>query len=120
MDERNTNSDNINIKAIMETKRPLHSHCRHLQQLRCPWFRKHILMLLDKYMEKHPLGGDAPEFRVENNILQYKLLSQTQWIDLVDISTVIMSSITATATGMAMKLPSTAEPTFETSVTVTN
>lgn len=50
-----------------------------------------------------------PEFRVEGTTLQYKLTTETTWIDLFDFSTLVAATITATAT--ATTLPPTDEAT---------
>lgn len=68
----------------------------------CGCVQRQIIALIKQFA---PIGGDTPEFRVDNNILQYKLLSQTTWTDLIDLSTLMATSITATAN--AVTIPST-------------
>jgi len=48
----------INIKEIKEQKRPPHGMCNQLSHLRCPWYRKHVLELLEKWAESQ---GFSPQ-----------------------------------------------------------
>ena len=109
MDENNIQLTDNDIQAIQNVRGNCSSRgipCRHLVQFRCPRYRRAIIQLLDKYMEKHVGIKEL----VEKHVKEYVDAHMSELIEKY-----LLDSLTVTAT--AHGLPYNEPPTVEVEVT---